>query len=215
MERTYRRREHLRKNWRRYVGITLIAVLVGTIPATIIYRMFEPRTTAGLDAPEVVEAFYFSMNRLDHETMADATVNNAGDADIREVTTMYVVSRMRTAVEMTGGIIDARDWYEQGKPEVPEGKQVYGVADLRLEGIRPAEEGEAAFRVSYEKWYPTGMSRDDPSGNGMLVGFERVDRVYVRENRGDWVIYRIDRIEDRTVERRNLDGAQQEQAETP
>jgi len=45
MERSYRRREYIRKNWRRYVGITLIAVLVGTIPATIIYRQLEPRST--------------------------------------------------------------------------------------------------------------------------------------------------------------------------
>ena len=212
MERTYRRREHLRKNWRRYVGITLIAILVGTIPATIIYRMFEPRSTVGLSAPEVVRAFYYGMNRLDHETMADATVENAGDSEIREVTTMYVVSRMRTAVEMDGAMIDARDWYAQGKPEIPEGKSVYGVADLRLEGIRPARDGEAAFRVSYEKWYPTGVS-EESSGEGILVGFERVDRVYLKQSRGDWVIYRIDRIEDRTLEKRNPDGTVREQPE--
>jgi hypothetical protein len=210
MERTYRRREHIRKNWRRYVGITLIAVLVGTIPATIIYRLFEPRSTAGLEAPEVVRAFYYSMNRLDHETMSDAVIGDAGKAEIREVTTMFVVSRMRTAVEFDSRIIDARDWYNQGKPPISENQSVYGVANLRLEGIRPPVEGEAAFRVSYEKWYPTGMS-EESQGEGSLVGFGRVDRVFLRKNRGDWVIYRIERLEDRTIEMRNPDGTLQEE----
>jgi hypothetical protein len=205
MERTYRRREHLRKNWRRYVGISLLAVLIGTIPATILYRSFEPRSTAGFDPAEVVRAYYYGMNELDHERMDDATVDGAGNTDIREVTTMFVVSRMRTAVEMESNIIDARDWYADGKPEIPQGKSVYGVANLRLEALRPPAEGEHAFRVTYEKWYPTGMSRES-GGEGILVGFERVDRVFLRQSRGDWVIYDLQRLEDRTMERRNTDG---------
>jgi hypothetical protein len=205
MERTYRRREHIRRNWRRYVGITLLAVFVGTIPATILYRSFEPRETAGYASAEVVEAFYYGMNELDHEMMADATVDGAGSTEIREVTTMFVVSRMRTAVEMRSSLIDARNWHAEGKPAIQEGRQVYGVADLRLEALRAPAEGERAFRVTYEKWYPTGMDRDS-GGEGILVGFERVDRVYMRQSRGDWVIYQIDRLEDRTMERRRTDG---------
>jgi hypothetical protein len=205
MERTYRRREHLRNNWRRYVGITLLAVLIGTIPATILYRSFEPRRTAGFEPAEVVRAYYYGMNELDHELMDDATVDGAGDTDIREVTTMFVVSRMRTAVELESSLIDAREWYAEGQPTIPEGKSVYGVANLRLEALRPPAEGEHAFRVTYEKWYPTGMSRES-GGEGILVGFERVDRVYLRESRGDWVIYELQRLEDRTMERRNTDG---------
>jgi hypothetical protein len=215
MERTYRRREHLRKNWRRYVGITLLAVLIGTIPATILYRSFEPRETTGFEPADVVRAFYYGMNELDHELMADATIEGAGDSDIREVTTMFVVSRMRTAVELESSLIDAREWHDDGKPRIPEGKSVYGVANLRLEGLRPAVEGEQAFRATYEKWYPTGMSRDS-SGEGILVGFERVDRVFLRRSRGDWVIYSIERLEDRTMERRRPDGTliEAEPAET-
>jgi hypothetical protein len=38
------------------------------------------------------------------------------------------------------------------------------------------------------------------------VGFERVDRVFLRQSRGDWVIYDLQRLEDRTMERRNTDG---------
>ncbi|NBF40555.1 MAG: hypothetical protein GVY14_09070 [Spirochaetes bacterium] len=205
MERTYRRREHIRRNWRRYVGITLVAVLIGTIPATILYRSFEPRETAGYTPAQVVEAFYYGMNELDHEIMADATVEGAGDTETREVTTMFVVSRMRTAVEMSSSLIDARDWYADGKPPIEEGRQVYGVADLRLEALRPPAEAEHAFRVTYDKWYPTGMDRES-GGEGILVGFERVDRVYLKQSRGDWVIYQIDRLEDRTMERRRTDG---------
>jgi hypothetical protein len=208
MERAYRRREHWRKNWRRYVGISLLAVLIGTIPATIIYRSFEPRSTKGMTAPQVVEAFYYGMNELNHEIMGDATVDGAGDAEIREVTTMFVVSRMRTAVEMDSQLIDAREWVSDGKPEIPEGQNVYGVANLKVDGLRPPEEGQQAFEVSYQKWYPTGLSQE--SGvSGTLVGFERVDRVYLRQSRGDWVIYRIDRLEDRTIEKRNSDGTSQ------
>jgi hypothetical protein len=49
------------------------------------------------------------------------------------------------------------------------------------------------------------MSRES-GGEGILVGFERVDRAYLRESRGDWVIYELQRLEDRTMERRNTDG---------
>lgn len=205
MERTYRRREHIRRNWRRYVGITLLAVLIGTIPATILYRTFEPRETVGFQPAEVVRAFYYGMNELDHEIMGDATVDGAGDTDIREVTTMFVVSRMRTAVELDSRLIDAREWYADGKPQITEGREVYGVAELQLEALRAPAEDERAFRARYEKWYPTGMDRES-GGEGILVGFERVDRLFLRRSRGDWVIYRIDRLEDRTIERRNPDG---------
>ncbi|MFP4374201.1 MAG: hypothetical protein ACLFPO_07710 [Spirochaetaceae bacterium] len=207
MERTYRRREHIRRNWRRYVAITLLAVFIGTIPATILYRSFEPRETVGYGPAEVVEAFYYGMNELNHEIMGDATVDGAGSSEIREVTTMFVVSRMRTAVEMRSGVIDAREWHAEGKPPIEEGRQVYGVADLRLEALRPPDEDEHAFRATYEKWYPTGMDGDgDGEDQNILVGFERVDRVYLRQSRGDWVIYRIERLEDRTMERRHIDG---------
>ncbi|MFO8064324.1 MAG: hypothetical protein R6V29_06770 [Spirochaetia bacterium] len=212
MERSYRRREYIRKNWRRYVGITLIAVLVGTIPATIIYRQLEPRSTAGLDPPGVIRAFYYGMNELDHERMADAVVEGAGREAIREVTTMFVVSRMRTAMERTSSLIDARDWVEDGRPEIPDGQSVYGVTDLQIERLRPPREGEEAFRVTYNKWYPTGMEEESggggggDGGEGMLIGFERQDRVSLRRSRGEWVIYEMERLQDETIERRNIDG---------
>jgi hypothetical protein len=55
------------------------------------------------------------------------------------------------------------------------------------------------------------MSRDS-NGEGILVGFERVDRIFLRRSRGDWVIYSIQRLEDRTMERRRPDGTLIEQA---
>ncbi|MFP4010724.1 MAG: hypothetical protein ACLFUM_03420 [Spirochaetaceae bacterium] len=214
MERTYRRRERLRKNWHRYVGITLIAVLIGTIPATVVYRSFEPPKTAGLEPEEVVEAFYYGMNSLDHELMEDATIEGAGRSEIREVTTMFVVSRMRTAVEQASGIIDAREWVAEGKPSVPEGRSVYGVTNLRLEAMRPPVEGEQAYRARYEKWYPTDSDRESETQSvtgetdeNMLIGFERVDEVYLREHRGEWAIYDIERVEEHISERRRPDGS--------
>ena len=52
---------------------------------------------------------------------------------------------------------------------------------------------------------------EESQGQGSLVGFRRVDRVFLQRNRGDWVIYRMERLEDRTIETRNPDGTLQEE----
>ena len=204
LDKAFRRQEYFRRNWKKLVAITLVAVLVGTIPATIIYNSVQPTATAGLPADDVVRTFYNSITTLDHEAMEGATVEGAGDAMIREVTGVFVFARMRLAVEMSEAFLDPQEWRDQGMPELPEGKNVYGVANLRIEAQRSPNPDEKVFRVRYEKWNPEQPTEQLPSGASgetkqVPRGTRITERVFLREERGNWLIYRIDRVEEEPI----------------
>ncbi len=212
LDRRFRRQAYFRKNWKRLVAITLVAILVGTIPATIIYNKLQPSPTAGLPADDVVREFYTSITELDHQTMEGATVDKAAAGMIREVTGIFVFARMRMAVEMRNAFADPQEWRDQGMPELTEGRNVYGIANLRIEAQRSPNPDEEVFRVHYEKWSPDqgSMSRNSSSAGSAgpsaeaqspsvevqaadPMGVEITERVFLRQERGNWVIYRIER----------------------
>lgn len=243
LNRRFRRQEYFRKNWRRIVAISLVAILVGTIPATIIYNNLQPAPTAGLPADEVVREFYTSITELDHQTMEGATVDDAAGGMIREVTGIFVFARMRMAVEMQNAFVDPQQWRDEGMPELTDGRNVYGIANLRIEAQRSPNPDEEVFRVHYEKWSPNQGAMSDAPGGGAAganpagdtvgdmatgntggtgtapgtgtegqaqaptvevqtpdpMGVEITERVFLRQERGNWVIYRIEREEEESL----------------
>jgi hypothetical protein len=216
---------------------------VGTIPATIIYNNLQPAPTAGLPADEVVREFYTSITELDHQTMEGATVDDAAGGMIREVTGIFVFARMRMAVEMQNAFVDPQQWRDEGMPELTDGRNVYGIANLRIEAQRSPNPDEEVFRVHYEKWSPNQGAMSDAPGGGAAganpagdtvgdmatgntggtgtapgtgtegqaqaptvevqtpdpMGVEITERVFLRQERGNWVIYRIEREEEESL----------------
>jgi len=212
LDRSFRRQEYFRRNWKRLVAISLVAILVGTIPATIIYNQLQPSPTAGMEPAEVVRAFYTGISNLDHETMEGATVDGVGDRLIREVTGVFVYARMRLAVEMSEAFADPQQWRDEGMPELPAGRSVYGIANLVIQAQRSPNPEEEVFRVEYEKWSPspgesTGPEQAPETGNSAGMsgpetepqGSRITERVFLRQERGNWVIYRIDREREETL----------------
>jgi hypothetical protein len=202
----FQRNELIRKHWRTAAVITLIVIVVGSIPGTIIYNQLQPRATAGLPPDEVVRAFYSSIGEFDHMTMEDATVDGAAAGLIREVTNLFVLSRMRMSVEMTTGFIDPQQWIDAERPELEPDVRLYGVSDLRIESLRESEE-EFVYRVRYRRWTPsfTGTLEDDPQVAAEQVqndteSFRRVDRVSLRRDGEDWVIYELEVLEEEPVD---------------
>ena len=195
LNRAFRRQEYFRRNWKRLVAITLVAILVGTIPATVIYNNLQPSPTAGLPPDEVVRAFYTSITALDHQTMEGATVEGAGSGLIDEVTGVYVFARMRLAVELREAFLDPQPWREQGMPRLEDGRSVYGIANFMIEAQRSPDPEEEVFRVRYEKWSPQQPTSEERADAAVRVpeGQLITERVFLRRERGDWVIYRIDR----------------------
>ncbi len=224
INRRYRQREFLRTNWQKMVVILLAVVLAGTVPGTIVRTRLQPRATAGMSPAEVVTAYFSSINRLDHSAMEDAVVDDAGRDTIRTVTSLYVMSRMRLAVEMNSGLLDAESWRASGSVDLPPDRVVYGVAGLEVVPVYQ-DDRRAEYLVRYEKWTPVadvepdadGRSLRDRSNDGeaslppavqpaappriVSRGALREDRVRLRHDGGTWLIYSIERAPESPVGR--------------
>jgi hypothetical protein len=209
VERTFARKESVRRNWRLAMIITAVVVVVGSIPGTIIYNALQPRQTAGFSPEEVVTAYYLAMNNLDHMIMEDAVVGNAGRDYIREVTNLFVISRQRMSVEFTTGFRDAQAWRDEGMPELTNSEVPYGVANLSLSAVSaPAE--ERAFEATYERWLPEYPDVDLEDAEQLeasaarYVGVSVTDRVLLRRDKEDWVIYQIERLSQEPIDLEEL-----------
>ncbi len=199
MKQQLTRRETVRKHWKQALVVLVIVVIVGTIPATIIRNRLAPRQTAGMSSEEVVRAFYLAHNDLDHELMGDATIEGAGSGMIREVTNLFVISRMRMGVEMTTGVVSAAEWDEGGREAIPEDSWLYGVTGLETEPVETGADDEREYIVRYERWTPddAGDIEETPeaaTAERRSLGVRREDRVRLRLDGDDWVIYEIEHL---------------------
>jgi len=202
LERRYHRQELVRKYWKQGVVVAIIVALVGSIPGTIIYNHLQPRQTAGMGPRELVEAFYSSVNTLNHELMSDAVTDGAGDALVREVRNVFVTSRVRQAYQVGDEHITAQEWVDRGRPSATQDMWVYGIAELQVE-LLSEDEDEHIYQVSYEHWAPGDASDLDPEELEQadepppLTGRQLVDRVRVRRVEDGWI---IDLIESQSAE---------------
>ena len=192
-EQTFRRRVFLQRNLRTIVVVAVITLAVGGILGSIVANQFQPRSTRGLSPRQVVETFYTSMGALDHTTMEDAVIGDAGKGLINEAVNLFVISRVTQGYEGRSNIVSAGEWVAAGKPELPAGIGLYGASDLEI----VAEQGapQPVFRVSYLMWRPGG--EDGTGARGALQrGVPTSERVFLRQDKGDWVIFEFREIEE-------------------
>lgn len=193
---SFRRRMFWEKNWK-IIGVVVIAVAVVAAGAGgILKNMLAPRITRGYGPQKVVETFYNSMNSLDHQAMQSCVIGGAGKGEINEVTVLYVTSRVTQGYQGKSTIISAADWDKRGRPKLESPSSLYGVTGLAV----VQEQGEPApvYRAQYDKWNPartpdTGgaSTQTAPKSEGHRV----VDRVWLKQDKGDWVIYKIERLQ--------------------
>ena len=191
-EQSFRRRVFLQRNLRTIVVASVVVLAVGGILGSIIANQFKPRTTRGLSPRQVVEVFYTSMGVLDHTTMEDAVVGDAGKGVINEAVNLFVISRVTQGYEGRSNIMSAAEWVAAGKPELPAGVGVYGASNLEI----MAEQGapQPVFRVSYLMWRPGGDDGQQARG-ALQRGVPTSERVFLRQDRGDWVIFQFQELE--------------------
>ncbi len=206
VERGFRRKEGLRKNGRTALLIAAVVLIAGSIPATIISNALQPRDTAGFAPREVVEAFYGSFSTLDHMLMEDTVVDDAGERFVREVTNLFVMDRQRIGVEGQSGFVDAQSWRDQGMPRIDSTRTPYGIANLSLEELE-APAGERAFIARYERWRPDYEAAE--TGGVRLQALAQVDRLALRQDGDDWVIYEIENLETDPIDIAELRANQQ------
>ena len=193
-QKRFQRRVFWEKNWRTALIIAVVVIVVGAGLGSILKGVFAPRATHGFPPQKVVEAFYTSMNKLDQITMSACVVGGAGKGEINEVTNLYVISRVSMGYEGRSNIVNADEWDRAGRPAIPPPRTLYGVTGLKI--VQEAPEPSPVFLVSYDKWTPLPS---DESTTGQQTGprYEGrsvQDRVFLKRDRGDWVIYRIDRL---------------------
>ncbi|GAB4369185.1 MAG: hypothetical protein Kow009_05860 [Spirochaetales bacterium] len=190
--RTQKRRNFWMKYKTHVLGLLLISLIGGYFLYDILSNALRPPRTLGMSPEEVVHLFYSSMNTLDHQAMEDCVDGKAGKSYIDEVTRLYVVSRMRMSVEMKNPMIDAETWYRKGRPAIPEGQTLYGIASLSIqqEGQDPekGEDGSKQYRVQFDRWVPLPASME---GRGRFKGFRVEERVTLEKEGKRWVIVEI------------------------
>ena len=191
-QQTFRRRVFLQRNLRTIVVAAVAVLAVGGILGSIIANQFKPRSTRGLSPRQVVETFYTSVGELDHTTMEDAVVDAAGQGLINEAINLFVISRVSQGYEGRSNILNAGEWVAADKPELPAGISVYGVSNLEV----VAEQGapQPVFRVTYLMWRPGGADGEQAPGAPQR-GTPTSERVYLRQDKGDWVIFQFQELE--------------------
>lgn len=196
-ESSYRRKVFLRVHGRFMFLIGLVVVLLGSVGGSILRNALAPPVTAGMGPREVVELFYNSITELDHMAMEDCVTDNAGKPEVTEATNLFVITRMRVGQEGNTGFYPANRWVEAGKPELNPGYSVYGVAGLAI-----TTTSEIEYTVDYIKYEQRTGDFDDPESYvGGSVGFQRKDRVLLRQDKkGYWVIYSLERLENELVD---------------
>ncbi len=189
--RSFRRSVFFEKNGRLIlIGLAGLAV-VAAVASSILRNALAPRVTAGFSPQQVVEAFYKSIGPLDHATMEDCVVGDAGKAEVNEAVNLFVISRQTIAYEGKSYILDAADWDAKGRKPVASPFFVHGVT--RLVVTRERGEPEPVFTATYERYarvFEDQAMETAPAVNGRKV----TDRLYLRKDKEDWVIYRIERL---------------------
>jgi hypothetical protein len=190
----YRRKVFWQRHWKTVVIVSAVVVVVGALAGSLLKTVLAPRATRGFSPQAVVETYYRSMNDMNHTLMEDCVVDGAGKETIREVVNIYVLSRVSLGYEGRSHIIPADDWDAQGRPDLSAPQTVYGITDLELQQERG--EPEPVFRVRYTRWIPEPAEESPPnSSQATGLGFtssEIEERVFLRLDRKDWVIYRFE-----------------------
>ncbi|MDR3115027.1 MAG: hypothetical protein LBU25_05845 [Treponema sp.] len=185
-------------------GISIALLSLVLIITSVISDRAKRPNTQGMEPKEVVETYYHAMGILDHLQMDACVMPKTGRDDIGMVTNFFVITRVRQAYERTiPAVLSAQEWIDAGSP--PTEATVFGVSDLRLEGIDQDErDGEVSFAASYLLWLP-GSFRDpaDPgqretgSETAEEAGFPRSisrrDLIRLIYYRGAWRIAEIQR----------------------
>ncbi len=175
----HRRRLHFKRNRGRYIVGALLCIGVLYAAFSLIRQALEPPPTAGLEARQVVEAYYRAWNNLDHETMTAFTERRVGRNRLREVTHLFVVARVRQAYERRVTVARPEEWLEAGEPA---DVMPYGLTEITIAETSRSDE-EVRFSVSYRFW--NNVVEDD---RPRVITLDREETVVLRRMEDAWTI---------------------------
>jgi len=173
--------------------ITVVVLTLMLITGTSIYNIhFKPRTTKDFSPLQIVQAYYKSITTIDFYTLEDCIVGKNVKEDVNEIVNIYVITKQQSALNMEKPTIDPDEWTRRGRPQLRPGLLLYGISGLAVKELAAAP--EPVFEAEYEKWH---SEFDDENRDLMSVPHyyctQYKDRLYLKTDRGGWVIYRLDR----------------------
>ncbi len=197
--RSVRRKHFWQRNRGRFLAITLpvlaVSLIVGVSLANTVFR---ERVTKGFSPLKVVRTYYECINTLNVTTLGDCVTGDAGSNDLNWVTNLYVITKQASAYDLSSHYVTAEEWDRKGRPKLEETANMYGIT--RLDIKTESEDPEPVFLVTYERWY----TDKDPNAEqwelaNIVTGVKVEDRLYLKRIKGDWVIYRINRVKEEPI----------------
>ncbi len=188
-EKSFRRHQFIGKHGKTIAAAAAVALIAAIILYTPLKKALAPPVTAGMSPEKVVWLYYESINNLDTESLDDCNSSKTGEKDIKEVTGMFVISKVRTGYEGKSGLIQANEWLTTGQKPLNPDENIYGLTDITVKKIT-----ENTFTVTYTKWYTereeTPISESKP---GTPRNMHITDTVHLAMKNNVWIIDRIDR----------------------
>jgi len=148
----------------------------------------ELPTTRGMVPIEVVEAYYNAFNALDHSMMQACVIGRAGSDDIRMITSLFVISRVRYAHETNPFFMSADEWVAAGSPVTD--KIVFGITDLTIRVLSESETN-VILEADYILW--TQSANEEENQAGLPLSLVTKDILRLVLHRDAWRISSIER----------------------
>lgn len=181
----------LRKNRNRILVTGAVIAVLGMIIQAPLSKYLAAPVTIGMSQKEVVALYYNCFKTLDTETLDDTIIAKAGKADINEISTVFVTSRVRTSYEGSTGLLDPEDWIASGMNPVPPGTQVWGISDLSIQSL-----GNDMYEADYIKWTPAAFDDLESNDPLMPINSKIKDILHLSYIKDAWIIDQIKRIKE-------------------
>jgi hypothetical protein len=195
----YKNKMFWEKNHKKIFILSASIILIGFITFFLIKNFFRPRVTIGLSPREVLVTFYTSINKLDHITMEDCVINQAGKSDINEVISFFLNQKQSVAYTGQSTLTFADKWDKNGRPKIGPPSYVYGILNLNI-NKETSNGTKTTYMVSYEKWGPIINEDEKAEKRVQFQGHKIKDRVTIVKYKKYWVINEINRLEKISVD---------------
>jgi hypothetical protein len=189
-------RRFVARNTAFLLGILAAAVAAGFIVYSIISSRANLPTTEGMDPVQVIESYYYSFGKLDHQMMEACVTGGAGKNDITTVINLFVMDKTRQAYERSTEslVLPAHQWQGGDLPDTP----LFGASDLRIKWLGgDYDGGEIRYMVDYTFWIPA-QAADETAGEAgpdapLSLSSHHRDILTLVRKKGNWRIAEITR----------------------
>jgi hypothetical protein len=167
-------------------AVVAITVLLMSLPKIKDTQAREARFAA-MSPIEVVNTLYHSVDTLDADNVeACFSKKSASKADSEMVSSIYVLSRYRTANESKSPLMSPAQWLSMGAPDIGPGVLFFGITDLSVSQV--FLDGKLAeYRTSYRRWLPPDEDKNLPVVESIT------DNMRLKKTGRGWKIYSLNR----------------------